>query len=45
MSFAAPIPPYFAELLEKLNKIYGVNLDISALTKIEVREDIKTDKI
>ena len=45
MSFAAPIPPYFAELLEKLNKIYGVNLDISALTKIAAREDIKTDKI
>lgn len=45
MSFAAPIPSYFAELLEKLNKIYGVNLDISALTKIEAREDIKTDKI
>ena len=30
--FVMPLPPYFSGLLEKLDKIYGVNLNVAALT-------------
>ena len=32
LTFYAPLPPYFSGLLEKLDKIYGVNLNVAALT-------------
>lgn len=32
LNFYAPLPPYFSGLLEKLDKIYGVNLNVAALT-------------
>lgn len=32
LTFYAPLPPYFSGLLEKLDKLYGVNLNVAALT-------------